>query len=265
MLEPNFQLPEHQISVFETSKRLSLIDWFMDYIQSSVTALFVSGSMSYGQNYSVKPSSDIDMQLLVTNDSVEELLKTDCFAIDELSRAVEGYKKGFYKQFSLVFNKDNVPMECHFWDEKAFIEAVSYKNENTPRLRSGIYTPSVDYGYSFDRQESKKEYYGEVINGFAVSDFPSYRIVSEVLYLCRPITNILGLPLVKISNDRVAAAINECWMITAKKLIEYSGSSNPDLQKVSIANTLPGMNKMSESALAQVQRKTQEELEKLVK
>lgn len=262
MLEPNFELPDKQLSIDETSKRLKLLDWFKDYIKPSVTGLTVSGSLSYGQNHSVKQTSDIDMQLLVNSRSTKELEKTDCFDEEELSRALDGYRKGIYKQFSLVFRKDNVPMECHFWDEQAFIDAITYKNENTPRLRSGVETPSTDFGYSFDREEDIRDYYGEIVQGFAVADFPSYRRINGKLFLCRPITNILAVPLIAITNQRLNQAIDECWALSVQELLQYCGDKPLNLEDTDIANTLPGKNKMCDEALSIVKSKTEEEIEK---
>lgn len=256
MLEANFELPDREQSEKETQKRGELIDWFAEYIQNSVTGLLVTGSMSYGQSYSVKPSSDVDMQLLVNNETVKELLKTDCFNSDELRHAVEGYRSGLYGQFSLVFEKNGVPMECHFWDEQAFIEAITFKNENTKRLRSSIESPSTDFGYSFDREESRKDYYGEIIRGFAVADFPSFRNVNGKIFLCRPVTNILGLPLSVIKGPTLSDAIEECWKSATDKLIAFAGNDKIDLNNISIANTLPGKNKMSPESLEEVQTKT---------
>lgn len=264
MLEPDFQLPDKATSELETKKRLDLLDWFIDYIKGPVTALIVSGSLSYGQNYSVKPTSDIDMQLLVTPETVDQLLKTSCFNANELAHAVAGYKKGLFKQFSLVFKKNDVPLECHFWDEQAFFAAITFQSETTKRLRSSIETPSTDYGYSFDREESIEDYYGEMIHNYAVSDFPSFRKLNAKLYLCRPITNILGMPLVKIRSDAFETAVENCWLNAAHELIKFADEKPIDLTKISIANTLPGKNKMSPEALSTVQEKTSVILSKLL-
>lgn len=43
-------------------------------IVKAVVGLIVSGSMVYGYDYSVKETSDVDMQLLVTPETVNELL-----------------------------------------------------------------------------------------------------------------------------------------------------------------------------------------------
>ncbi len=259
MLEPDFQLPDKKISTDETKKRLNLVNWFSDYIKPSVSGLIISGSLSYGQNYSVKPTSDIDMQLLVNPENVKELVTTNCFDFDELIRAVKGYESGLFRQFSLTFKKDNIPMECHFWDERAFIEAITFKNENTKRLRSSVETPSTDFGYAFDREENVKDYFGEISNGYAIADFPSYRYIRNKLFLCRPITNILGLPLVLIDNPKINTAIDDCWKTAVKELLNFCDGSF-DLEKANIANTLPGKNKMSPEALNKVYIKTIETL-----
>jgi hypothetical protein len=263
MLEPDFELPDLEVSKAETQKRLKLLDWFTEYIRSSVTGLIASGSMSYGQNYSVKPSSDIDMQLLVTDSTVEELAKTDCFDPEELRTAISGYKKGLFKQFSLVFHKDGVPMECHFWDEQAFIEAATFKAENTKRLRTSINTPSTDHGFSFDREENTKDYYGEMVDGYAVADFPSYRKVNGKIFLCRPITNVFGIPLVKITSDKLNDAFDASWLAAVDELLLFAAGKPIDLDSISIANTLPGKNKMSPGALANVRAKTRSVLDSL--
>lgn len=256
MLEPNFQLPDPEVAARETQKRVALLEWFAEYIKPSVTGLLVSGSLSYGQNYSVKPTSDIDMQLLINHEGVKELLKTDCFNPDGLAKAVNGYTQGLYEQFSLVFTKDEVPMECHFWDEQAFTDAITFKAESTKRLRSSIDTPSTDYGYSFDREGSVTDYFGEMIDGYAVSDFPSYRRIDGKLFLCRPVTNVLGLPLVVIDNAKLRDATDACWTHTAQELIAFAGSEPVDLNIHNIANTLPGKNKMSPEALQKVHDRT---------
>ena len=261
MLEPNFTPPDADISKVETQKRLNLIKWFSGYIASSVTGMLVCGSMSYGQNYSVKPSSDIDMQLLVTPTTILELLKTDCFDRQELEHALDGYQRGLYGQFSLVFNKDGVPMECHFWDEKAFIDAITFKSAVTKRLRTSIDIPSTDYAYSFDRDVSRKDYYGELKDGFAVADFPSYRRESR-LYLCRPITGVLGLPLVEITSSKLDKAMSECWETAIAELKSFAGDKPIDLEITSIVNALPGKNKMSPESISRVQAKTNQLLQK---
>lgn len=262
MLDPNFQLPDPDVARAETQRRNQLIDWFAGYSGSATTALLVSGSMSYGRNHSVTPRSDIDMQLAITPKTIPELVKLDRFEPEQMRKATDGYLAGHFEQFSLTFQEKGVSMECHFWDQDALIAAISYKTSETRRLRSGIASPSTDHGFSFQRDESTVDYYGEMVAGFPVGILPSYREEDGRLYLCRPITNILGIPQVLKSNPSIDRAIQQTWHATAHRLYEAAGGV-VDLSKSSIVNALPGMNKMSPEALDAVNVKTVEMLQAL--
>ena len=101
-----------------------------------------------------------------------------------------------------------------------------------------------------------------MIQGFAVADFPTYRRINDKLFLCRPITNILGIPLIIIANQRIIEAIDERWTRSVQELLSFTGDTQPDFEYTSIANTLPGKNKMSEEALNSVKLKTKQEIDR---
>lgn len=256
MLELNFVLPDIEVSIAETKKRLDLLSWFVDYVGDSISGLVVSGSMGYGQNYSVKPSSDIDMQILVNKDVVENLLTKDHFNSVEINHAVSGYLKETYFQFSSPFVKDDVIMECHFWDEDAYINAGTYKQQFTPRLRANIDTPSKDFAFSFVGEVSEVDFYGEMVGEYAVSDFPSYRKVEDKLFLCRAVSNLIGAPKVIVENGQIQSAIDESWSRTVEELVSFAGTKDIDLEQFSVKKALLGNNKMSPESLDFVNNKT---------
>lgn len=261
-LEPEFVLPDPIVSKEETRKRNELITWFSEVVDDAIVGFIVSGSMGNGYDYSVKETSDVDMQLIVTSESVTKLKDVGIFDTAELEKAIAGYIEGFYEQFSLVFQKDGVSMECHFWDQSAFIAAITYQSSNTKRLRSGIDAPSTDHGYSFNRAESVKDYYGEMINNYAVGTFPSYREENGVIYLCRPITNILGLPRVGKTNEELNIAIEKTWDESIGRLASIVENGVVNLSECNIENTLPGKNKVRPGVLALIREKTKEKLTK---
>ena len=80
----------------------------------------------------------------------------------------------------------------------------------------------------------------------------------------RSTANILGIPLVKISNDALDDAVEMCWLNATRELIQFAEGKPVDLTKISIANTLPGKNKMSQEALNAIQKKTSDILSKLL-
>ena len=95
-LEPNFVLPDESVSILETTRREEILTWFVETVRDSVSALLVTGSMSYGANYSVREVSDIDVQILVTKDTVQALMELGIFDESTLMRAIAGYTKGLY-------------------------------------------------------------------------------------------------------------------------------------------------------------------------
>ena len=101
-LETNFTPPEKAVAEAETKKRNELIDWFSEVVDKAVVGLIVSGYMSYGYDYSVKETSDVDMQLIVTPETVNALKELDIFDGEELENAIAGYLAGIYSQFSIV-------------------------------------------------------------------------------------------------------------------------------------------------------------------
>ena len=80
------------------------------------------------------------------------------------------------------------------------------------------------------------------------------------MYLCRPITNILGLPRVEKTSQELDAAIGMTWSETVKRLTECAPGGGLDLNRFNIENTLPGKSKMRQDILKRVREKTIETL-----
>ena len=254
MIDPNFIAPPSDVSKVETKKRLDLLPWLKDTLSPYAEGIFVAGSLSYGANYSVSPSSDIDIQIVTTPTILDSITTLELFNKSDLEHALKGFSRGLYDQFSLVAEKEGISLECHCWNTSAFIQAITYESKSTLRLRSSIETPSTDYGFSFDGKESIVDFYGQMIDGYAVSEFPSYRFIDNTYYLCRPVTNILGLPIVLTSTDTITAAIDQCWSLSVQKLNEAKASQAS--QTLSIVNALPSKYKMSPEAKVAVEQKT---------
>lgn len=244
MIDPNFRPPEPTVSREETVKRQKILPWIKDYFDDVTSGIFIGGSLSYGANYSVTKSSDIDVQLVLDDGALDRLLLLDLYEQSELEQAVLGYKRGIYQQFSLVGTKDGVSIESHFWGKDAFVEAIDYSSNKTPRLRSSIATPSTDYGFSFDGTSDAVDFYGEMVEGFPVSLLPSYRVIDTKLYLCRPIATILGGPIILKTNNYLDSAIERCWTITIEQL-RQARIKSADGKNLTIVNALPGKYKMS--------------------
>lgn len=51
-----------------------------------------------------------------------------------------------------------VPIECHFWDEKTWKDIAKYKREKIVRLRSQTKKIYTDIAFTFDGEEFAEEY-----------------------------------------------------------------------------------------------------------
>lgn len=263
MLEKDFVPPTPEVAKRETARRFILLEKFLPIIQPAITGLMVSGSVACGANYSVTEKSDIDMQLTVTDVSVKALAMINLFEPNALKKAILAYQSGIIKQFSLPFDMDGVTMECHFWDEKAYRDATTFVTATTVRLRSSVSPPSKDYGFSFDRSENLAEIPGEAVGAFAVSNFPSYRVVDGTMYFCRPITNVLGCMRVVFGEEWVNPLMDLTWKKAAQYLAESAKEDAIDLKQRNLLNTLPGKNKVSPECREQIMQRTNMELDSL--
>lgn len=252
MIDPNFQPPAAEVSREETTKRTNLLPWIKEYFDGIADSIIIGGSLSYGANYSVTPKSDIDVQLILNDTTLNTAAQLDLYDKAELQHALNGFRKGIFHQFSLVGIKDGVSIESHFWRKDAYIKAISYQTEQTPRLRSSIATPSTDYGFAFDGTSDAIDFYGEMIEEFPVSPFPSYRVTDGKLFLCRPITNILGGPIIIKVSPEVQAAVDTCWQESIARLREARLTN----QNTTLVNALPSQYKMSPEAKAALLAKT---------
>lgn len=199
--------------------------------------------MAYGQDYSITPESDIDLQLLITPEIITKIGSCKYFQKYNTKKIIEWFTSGISQQLSLNFICKDVPVECHFWDEKTYKEVLLYKQESVIRLRSQTKKISTDYAYSFDGEEDVCEYPDYKEGAYNVGVFPAYRIKNKKIFLSRPISNILGNAIVLFDDCHISEVINECREITEKKIAEMP---QEDGKSYTIFNTLPGKNKVAE-------------------
>lgn len=259
MLNQNFTPPDPKISTLETQRRIEALQAFIPRIQPAITSLSVTGSMATGQNYAVTEKSDIDMQITVTKDTAPKLLELNIFPKEELEKSIKAYIDGKIGQFSAAINIDTTPHECHFWDEQALIDAMEFKTTETKRIRSSNTSPAIDYAFSFDGSQHEYDCPTEHIDGLFISVLPTYRIIDNKYYVCRPVTNWLSLPYIVYGKDILEKHINNCWQIVIQKLIDESGSV-VDLSKNNILNSLPSKFKASPEAKLQILERTKKEI-----
>lgn len=262
MLNPDFTPPSPDVARLETDRRLKAIDLFIPKVKNVVTSITVSGSMASGRNYAVTETSDIDMQLTVTEESVHHLKNIDIFSDHDIDKSITAYTQGLIKQFSFSLRINDISHECHFWDEQALIDAMHMKTESTKRIRTSDATPAMDYGFAFDGSQDSYECPTEEIDGLYISVLPSFRFVEGKLFLCRPVTNWLSLPNVVLDTELLQSHIDNTWEMVVRKLVEAT-EAPLDLKENNILNALPSKFKASPEAKELIMQRTQHELAKL--
>ena len=79
MLDTNFTPPKPRIAQTETTKRIKIIENMIPEITQFGSAVVLTGSMAYGQDYSITPDSDIDLQFLITPAFFSKLFSSKYF------------------------------------------------------------------------------------------------------------------------------------------------------------------------------------------
>lgn len=242
MLDKDFTPPKPRIAQTETTKRIKIIEWLIPEITQFGSAVILTGSMAYGQDYSITPDSDIDLQFLVTPAFFPKLFSSKYFQKYNTKRIEQWFMDGVFQQFSITFLVKWITVECHFWDEKTYKDILLYKCEKVARLRSQTKKTATDYAYSFDGEEDTEEYtdYKEGVYNLGV--LPAYRMRDKKIFLSRPITNILGNAMLLSDDCGLKEIIEESKKVTKTKLDKMP---REEWKTYSIYNTLPGKNKIA--------------------
>jgi predicted nucleotidyltransferase len=73
MLDPDFIIPKVRIAETETKKRIRIIEEILPELMKYSSAILLTGSMAYGQDFSVTPESDIDIQILTNPEKISKI------------------------------------------------------------------------------------------------------------------------------------------------------------------------------------------------
>lgn len=205
--------------------------------------------MAYGQDYSISPDSDIDLQFLVTPAFFPKLFSSKYFQKYNTDRIAKWFTDGVFQQFSISFLVKWITVECHFWDEKTYKDILLYQREKVTRLRSQTKKTATDYAYSFDGEEDAEEYtdYKEGVYNLGV--LPAYRMRDKKIFLSRPITNILANAMLLSDDCGLKEIIEESKKITKTKIDKMT---REEWKNYSIYNTLPGKNKVAPELLEKI-------------
>lgn len=89
MLDKNFIPPKIHIAERETKRRINIIEGIIPQIMQYSSAMILTGSMAYGQDYSITPESDIDLQILITPEIITKIGSCKYFQKYNTKRIIE--------------------------------------------------------------------------------------------------------------------------------------------------------------------------------
>lgn len=256
MINKNFILPPKEITIRETKRRLDLLPKILELFQDTCDAIIITGSLATGKNHSIHPDSDIDISLLITKNAIPQLRRHPFFSEKIFHHYLDGYEKGIAHQFSVENTLDGVKIECHFWDRDVYLSAIQQRAEYVMRLRSSDTSPSINYGFGFEKQEIITELPTEKIEDWFIGPFNLFIRENTLFFPCRGLTNLLATPLTLKGEDILKQSLDLAWKWIVEEL-KKSPNFTPNNAHISVSNSIPGNWKFSQETRTFLDEMTQ--------
>lgn len=109
-------------SKFETKKRLTIAKTIGKNIKDIVEGMLLGGSMGFGQNFSVRETSDIDTVIVCDKKKIYELLNTSYFKNQVQPEVIELFVKGKINLFWVTREIDNVEVNFFVYDKESYMD-----------------------------------------------------------------------------------------------------------------------------------------------
>lgn len=239
MINKNFIPPSKEITIKETERRLNLLPKILKLFEDTCDAILITGSLATGKNHSVHPDSDIDISFFVTKSSIPQLKNHPFLSDTNFQHYLDGYKKDIGHQFSTENILEGVKIECHFWDRDVYLNAIERRAEHVMRFRSSNTSPSINYGFSFAKQEITTELPTEKVEDWFISPFPLFIRENNTFFPCRGLTNLLATPIILKGENIMKQPIDLAWKWIVDEL-KASPEFTSEKSRVSVSNSIPG-------------------------
>lgn len=250
---------------YETQRRLDIAEDLGSQVNGIVRGMMLGGSMGYGQNFSVRESSDIDTVVVCDKDRVYDLIETSYFRGRVDPKVVDLFKKGDINLFWLTREINGVEVNVFTYETKGYEDFCLLRGPMKGYLEQENRPSETQNNYLFDG--SLVEIRRDVVefgDGFlyskpALADGRFWGVCprSDFLY---------GGYIVYEQDNFLSDMEKKVWEVTVKKLKEEHGPE-VDLDKFNILNThYPYQNDRTRfpiSAVEAIKKRTIEELAKL--
>lgn len=245
-------LPKPNVAKRETTKRIKIIEDILPELIKYSKAILLTGTMAYGQDFSIDDESPIVLQIITDDENIEKIGACKFFQKYNTQKVRDGFASDIFQEFMFTFMVKEITIECHFWNEKTWKEITRYKREKITRLRSQTRKIYTDSAYGFDGEEIRAEYPDYKKEIYNVGELPVYTLRNETLFLSRPLSDILIC--IKLYDECDAkSAIRECKNITKQKLADTKKKTGIIY---SLFNTLPDKEGISSEVAENVEDRT---------
>jgi len=247
---------------YETKRRLEVAHNIVSSIDNIVQGVMLGGSMGFGQNYSVREESDIDMVVVIERQKLPELLQTWYFNEHVPTKIQELFSKNDINMFWVTRIIDDVEVNAFVYERDDYEKFVFGEGNMRGFIASRPQNAQSSYAFNgekitFDRKVRPTE------GGF-IYEKPGLvdgKFIGEAsrldYYYC-------GHVLYEKENYFTLLEKN-VWKKTIQHLISEHGPY-PDLSKYNILNLLfvyhKARERLSEEIVNKITDRTKKELEK---
>lgn len=104
----------------ETQRRLDIISHVNEQVSPNIEAMIIGGSMGYGQNFSIKPTSDIDMLVIIDKAMLDPLMTTNYFRQTMSPKVLNMFRSQEINSFWVTKEVNGVQVNSYIYELENF-------------------------------------------------------------------------------------------------------------------------------------------------
>jgi len=219
--------------ILETKKRLDIANDFRDSLNNIVTGIMLGGSMGFGQNYSIKETSDIDMVLVIEKNNLDDLLEEKFFKNKVNPKIIDLFKKGIINLFWVTNYINDIEINSFVYEKKGFEDFCLLNGELNIFVQKK--PSSLQSGYSF---EGKKITFNRKVDVFEDGYiYEKPKLANGKYWGGVPKQDFFYSSQILCEKDNFLTHLeSRVWKSAIKQLIKEYGK-NVDLNKYNVLNT----------------------------
>lgn len=210
----------------ETQKRLEIARDISSQLEGIVRAVYLGGSMGYGQNYSVTEESDIDMVIVTDLNEIGGLSNTNYFRGQIDNEVMDLFRQKGVNFFWVTREVEGVQVNTFIYETRAFEDFCLLQGELTGYIPTKPRETQTSYGF-----EGKEITFGRNVRPFSRGWLYDRRAIIDGSFALMPpaydfFENVF---LLYEENNFVRDLEKQIWKkVTQQLLKEYGPEVNLD-------------------------------------